>query len=94
MQGVSPIESTLAENADAMGVDADHFDSFASLAQSIPPDYSSYVYGQMMMHVAHDLCGVPIITYDDMMIDSKKAIRTLDHCTWCWRRRCCRWVGV
>ena len=55
VQSVSPNDSTLAENADAMGVDADHFDSLASLAQSIPPVYSPYVYGygkiQMMMHV-------------------------------------------
>ena len=76
VQGSAPTRSTVAENAAAMGVDEGHM-SWDSLAQAIPPSMAQYVALQMAMHAAHESCGVPMITYDDMLADPSTARRTM-----------------
>ena len=76
VQGRAPTRSTLEENAAAMGVDADHM-AWSALSQAIPPSMAQYVALQMAMHVAHDRYGVPVITYDEMLVDPGAARRTM-----------------
>ena len=59
-----------------MGVDADHM-GWASLSQAIPPAMAQLVAAQMAMHQAHREFGVPIITYDDVMLDPDGTRATL-----------------
>ena len=75
--GRKPYRSTAAENAVAMGLDAEHME-FERVAQSIPPAYARYVFAQMCAAAANKWFGVPVITYDAMLEDPLTARRTLE----------------
>ena len=77
VQGDEPL-GTLAENAEAMGVDLDHM-SYAELSQAVPPVYASYLYGQLAMHACHREFGMPIMSYDDMLRDPEGSRRVMRH---------------
>ena len=65
VQGVSPVRSSVAANAAAMGIDAGHM-RWSSLARATPPAYSELLFGQAAMHEAQRRFGVPVITHDEM----------------------------
>ena len=76
VQGSAPTRSTLSENSAAMGIDEGSM-TWESLAQAIPPSMAQYVALQMAMHAANERCGVPMISYDDMLVDPGAARRTM-----------------
>ena len=76
VQGTAPWRCTAAECARAMGCDETHM-SYERLAQSVPPQYGQLVFAQMCMRHAHDVYGVPVITFDEMRARPAWARRTL-----------------
>ena len=76
LQGTSPWRCTLAECADAMGVDVGHM-SYERLAQAVPPAYGQLVFSQMCMAKASREFGVPAISFDEYMADPRKASRAM-----------------
>ena len=78
VQGKSPKRGTVEDSARAMGVDATHM-SYEELAQSIPPLYSSYMFGEYCKHACNVEYGVPKISFSQMMENPKAAKRALYH---------------
>lgn len=76
LQGTSPWKCTLAECAEAMGVDVGHM-NYDRLAQSVPPAYGQLVFSQMCMQMAHRKFGVPVISYDQFLENPAKAQRSM-----------------
>ena len=76
VQGESPFLSTLAENAEAMGVDAGHM-TYVELAQAVPPDYGAYFTGCQSLHFCRAKLGMKTFTYSEMLLNPGEAIRNV-----------------
>ena len=76
VQGGNPTRSSVAENAHAMGIDASHM-RWTGLAQAIPPAYAELLVGQAAMYECWTKYGVPMMTYDDYVADSRVCARRM-----------------
>ena len=76
IQGAAPSGFTLAEAARAMGVDVHHM-PYERLAQAIPPAYAQLVFAQACMEKCRVFYGIPVITFDEMLLDRSTARRRM-----------------
>ena len=78
VQGDKPLRCTTCECADAMGLDHDHMD-YDGMAQSIPPAYGEYVFGQAAMREVERKYGLEAITFDELLARPERSRRLMRH---------------
>ena len=78
IQGDKPFRCTLCECSGAMGLDDDHMD-YEGMAQTVPPVYSQYLFGQACMREVERRFGLPALTYDDLLARPARCRRMMRH---------------
>ena len=78
VMGSSPSAGSVGDNAAAMGIDASHM-SYAGLAQAIPPDYATFVFGQAVMHTLRTRFGFEVPTFDEHLAHPRESARRMMH---------------
>ena len=76
VMGGAPRRSTVAQCAEAMGLDIGHM-GFDRMAKAIPPAYASYTLGAMVRHVLQTRFGIRALSFDEARSDWPAAQRQM-----------------